>query len=166
MYRSAIFQVAAEAHGKVAKSSLFAVDGQKVCQRLGGMAVTAVARVDDGNACIGRRHIGCALLGVTHGDNIGVAADNLGGIGNALALGCRRGGCLGKADDASAQLQHRRLKAETRASGRLKEQRCQLFAAASLAVLFGRCNNILGNRDQLLDLGGGQILYIDQMSHV
>ena len=110
---AAVFQVTAKAHGQVVQSTLFAANGQKVGQRLGGVCVAAVTCVDNGNGGVAGGNQRRALVRVTHGDDVGIAADDLGGIGNALALGGRGAFRLGEADDVTAQLVHSRLKGKT-----------------------------------------------------
>lgn len=55
MDRAAELQIAAEADREVVETPLFALDGQQVGQRLRGMGMAAVARIDDRNPCILRR---------------------------------------------------------------------------------------------------------------
>ena len=86
MYGSAVFEVAAEAHGEVGESAFFAVDGEKVGESLCGMAVTSVSGVYNGNRRVYCRHIRCSLERMAHCDDIGVAGDDLCGVRHALAL--------------------------------------------------------------------------------
>ena len=46
---TAEFKVAAQAHRQVGETPLFSLDGEKVGEGLGGMVVSAVTRIDNGN---------------------------------------------------------------------------------------------------------------------
>ncbi len=79
-----------------------------------------------------------ALLGVAHGDDVGVAADGADGVGHALALG--GGGAAGAEEKPStlpAQLEHGALEAQAGAGGGLEEQGGQFFAVAGFAGIGG-----------------------------
>ena len=102
---------------------------------------------------------------MTHGHNICVAGDHLGGIRHALTLGGGRRTGLTETDDAAAQLPHGSLKAQAGAGGRLEEEGCQLLALAGLSVLIGIGDNVAGGVQQLLQLLNGKINNIDQTSH-
>ena len=49
MHGSSVFEISADTDGEVIKSSRLALDGYKVGERLGGVIVTAVTRVDERN---------------------------------------------------------------------------------------------------------------------
>ena len=73
--------------------TIFAGSGEGVGDRrfevgegLRGVIVTAVARIDYRDERVLGCNEGCALLGVTHSDDINVAADYRNGIRNAFAL--------------------------------------------------------------------------------
>ena len=150
--RSAVFEVSAKADGQMIQASLFTVDRKQICQGLRRMCVSAVARVDHGNARALRCHIGCTLLGMAHRDNIGITADDLRGIRHTLTLRCRAARCLGKSEHVTAKLHHRGLKAQSRTGRWLKEERGELLALASLRIFFRIGNNIICSRDQGVDL--------------
>ena len=86
VHRAPVLEVAANADGQMAQPSLFPVNGQQIGQRLSGVVVTAVPGVDHRQLRAVGRHQRRAVLGVAHGDDIGVAADGLDGIGYAFAL--------------------------------------------------------------------------------
>ena len=115
-------QVAAQADRQVVQPPLFAVDGHEVGQRLRGVVVSAVARVDDRDLRVHGRDQRRALLGMAHGDDVAVTADGADGVGHTLALG--GGGAVGggEAQHLPAQTQHGALEAETSAGGGLEEQ--------------------------------------------
>ena len=150
--RPAVFQVAAQTDGEVIQPPHFPGNGQQVGKGLGGVVVAAVSGVDDGNGGRLTCHIGCALFGVAHGDDVGVAADDFGGVRHAFALGGGGRAGLAEADDAAAQLQHRGLKAQAGAGGGLKEQRRQLLVGAFVPVVFRVGNDVLGGGDQPIQL--------------
>ena len=165
MHRPAEFKIAAEADGQVVEPSLFTVYREQVGEGLGRVAVTAVARIDDGYRGVHCRHERRPLLRVAHGDDVGVAGYDLRGIRYALSFGSRGALSLGKAEHAAAQLKHRRLKAETGPCGRLKKQGRELLALALLAVFCGGGYNIVGSCDKLLYLGRGKLRNINKASH-
>ena len=136
-------EVSAEADGQIVQSALLTVDGEQVSQRLGGVVVTAVTGVDHGDAGSLGSHIGSTLSGVAHGDDVSIAADGLGCVGHALALGGGGGLGFGEADDIAAQLVHGGLKAQTGTGGGLEEQGSQLLVLAAIPILFRICNNIV-----------------------
>ena len=165
VYRAAVFQIAAEADGQMVQPPLFPVNGQQVRQGLGGVVVAAVTGIDHGNGGIEGCHKGRALLGVAHGDDIRVAADDPCRVGYALPFCAGGAGCLGKAQHVSAQLIHGRLKAEPCAGRGFEKQRGQLPAPAFFAVGCGIGNNVICRVHQALDLLCGQVQNIDQVSH-
>ena len=150
--RPAVFQVAAQTDGEIAQPPHFPGNGQQIGKGLGGVVVAAVSGVDDGNGGRLTCHVGRALLGVAHGDDVGVAADDFGGIRHAFALGGGGRAGLAEADDAAAQLQHRGLEAQAGAGGGFKEQGCQLLVGASVPVGFRVGNDVLGGGDQPIQL--------------
>ena len=86
MNGSAEFEVAAEAYSQVIKVSLFTAYREKIGKSLCRVIVTSVTCVYYGNRRIERSDIGCALLGVTHSNYIGVTGNDLNRIGYAFAL--------------------------------------------------------------------------------
>ena len=162
---TAELQVAAQADGQALEGVLAAPDGQQVGQGLGGMVVSAVTCVDDGHACTAGSNNGSAFLGMTHDDDVSVAADGLNGVRQALTLsgGGRTG--LGEADDGAAQALHSSLEAQSGTGGGLKEQGSQQLVVAGVLVLFGVCDNVLGGGDQLVDLLQGEVSNVHQISH-
>ena len=63
---------------------------EQIRQRLRGVIMSAVARVDDGHGADLSRRGGRAFLGVTHGDDVRIASHGAHSIGHAFTLGCRR----------------------------------------------------------------------------
>ena len=162
---TAVLQVAAQTDGQIVQPAHLPGNGQQVRQGLGGMEMTAVTGVDDGNGGITGCHIGCTLFGMAHSDNIGIAADDFGGVGNALALGGGGGAGFAESDDAATQLQHSRLKAQAGTGGGFKEQGSQLLVGALVLVGFGIGYDITGSGDKIIQLFNGKIQNIDQTSH-
>ena len=164
MHGAPEFQVTAESHGEVFKPALLAINGQQVCQRLGGMIVPAVPGIYDGDA---RVHCGDqrrTLLGVAHGDDVGVAADNLCRVGNAFSLGGRGALGFGEADHVSAELIHGGLKTQPGAGGGFKEQGGELLSAAEPAVGLGPGDDVVCGVNQLLKLFRAEIKNVNQAS--
>ena len=127
-------EVAAQADGQVVQTALAAADGHQVGHGLGRVLVAAVACVDDRDAGVPAGPQRCALLGVAHGHDVGVAGDDADGVGHALALGCTGDGLAREAEDMSAEIQHRGLKRKTGAGGRLVEQGGQLFVGGHVLI--------------------------------
>ena len=91
------FQIAAKANGKAIQTPLLPVDGQKVCQGLGGVVVTTVTCIDDGHLTELSGGIRRALLGMAHGDDVGIAADGVDGVPHSFTLGGGAGIGFGEA---------------------------------------------------------------------
>ena len=166
MYGSTELEVAAKTDGQIIERSLLALDGQKVCQGLGGMEVTAVTCVDDrhgGNLC---RNVGSAFLGMTHSDDIGISAYHADGIRNAFALGRRAARRIGEAENVTAEAHHSGGEAESGSRGRLEEERAENLALAGFRVFRGIFNNIFCGRDHLVDFRSGKFKNVNQTSHV
>ena len=161
---AAEFQVAAEADGEVVQTALLPVDGQQVGEGLSGVVVATITGVDDGHLGHLSGGKGRALLGVAHGDDVGVAADGVDGVAHGLALGGGAGVGGREAQHAAAQCQHGGLKAQAGAGGGLEEQGGQLLVGAGVLVLGGVCNDVLGGGDQLVDLLHGQVDNINEIS--
>ena len=75
VHGSAKLQVTANADGKIVQSTFFALNGQKVGKRLGGVVVSAVARVYYRHGRLHRGNKRRTLLGVAHCDNVRITAD-------------------------------------------------------------------------------------------
>ena len=129
------------------------------------VVMSAISRIYNRNTRVHCRYKRCALFGVTHGDDIGITADGLGGIGNALALGGRGAVCRRKADDLTAQFQHGGFKGQTGTGGGLKEQGCQLFPVAHMSEPVGIFDDLVGGVDQTLDLFHRKVGDTEQASH-
>ena len=94
---TAEFQVSAQADGQMIETALQGADRHQVCQGLGGMLMSAVARVnhrDRGNGC---GYHGRTLLRMTHGAYISIAGNHTNRIGNTFSLGCGAGRRTGEA---------------------------------------------------------------------
>ena len=165
VYGSAVLEVAAKAYGQIVESALFTVDGVKVSQSLGGMAMAAVARIDHGDGSIGCGYQRSALQGVTHGNDICIAGNDLCGICNAFALGCRGRACAGNRNHVTAQAEHCCFKAESGTGRGFKKQGSQDLAVASVRVLSGVIRNVACRCNQLIQLFNGQLDRVNQTSH-
>ena len=154
---TAELEVAAEADGQVVEAALFTVDGEQVGQRLRGVVVAAVARVDDGNLRVHGSDQRRAFLRVAHGNDVGIAAHGAHRVGNALALGGGRAACGPEAQHLATETEHRRLKAQARAGRGLKEERCEDLAVALVCVGLGVGDDVIGRGDHFVDLLGAQL---------
>ena len=101
---------------------------------MGGVLVAAVTGVDDRDAGITAGAQRGTLLGVAHGDDIGVAGHHTDGVGHTLALGSAGDRFTGEAQHMAAQVQHSGLKGEAGASGWLVEQGGKLFVLGDVLV--------------------------------
>ena len=164
-YRSSVLEVAAEADGQTVELMLMTADGAEVGKCLRGMAVRAVARVDNGNGRILRRNVSRTREGMAHCDDVGIAGNYARGVRNALAL--RRGGVSArlKAENASAELEYCRLKGESGSCRGLEEKCCDLFAVARGRIFCGIGDNIVSGVKKRADFLDTQIKNIDQTSH-
>ena len=158
------FEVPAEADGKPVQPPLLPVDGQQIGKGLGGVVVSAVPGVDDGDLAELGGGEGGALLGVAHGDDVGVAADGVDGIPHGLPLGGGAGGGLREAQDASPQGQHGGLKGEAGPGGRLEKEGGQLLVGAGGLVFGGARDNVLRRGDQFVDFLHGEVGDVDDVS--
>ena len=163
--RAAVFQVTAQTDGQIIQPAHFPGNGQQVRQGLGGVVVTAVSGVDYGDGGSLRGHERSALFRMPHGDDVSVAAENLGGVGYAFALGSGGRAGFTEANDAAAQFQHGRLKAQPGAGGRLEEQSGQLFVGTLVLVGFGVGNDILCSSDEPIQFFYAQFQDAVQASH-
>src|SRR5574341_1351504 len=68
----------------------FSFDGQQVEQRLGGVFVSAVTCIDDGNLGVSRSFGGSASHRVSHNNDIGIVLNSADCVGNGFALPNRR----------------------------------------------------------------------------
>ncbi len=128
---AAELQVAAQADGQVIQPSHAAAYGHEVRQGLGGVLVAAVARIDHRDAGVAGSAQRCALFGVAHGHNVGVAGDYADGVGDAFTLGSAGNVLARKTQHVSAEVQHGRLEGEAGAGGRLVEQGGEFLWAAT-----------------------------------
>ena len=129
------------------------------------MVVSAVTGVDYGDGGSLRGHERSALFRMPHGDDVSVAAENLGGVGYAFALGSGGRAGLAEANDAAAQFQHGSFKAQAGTGGRLEEQSGQLFVGALVLVGFGMGNDIFCSGDDPIQLLNAQFQDAVQASH-
>ena len=84
--------VAHDTHLETLERALLFPDGVEVEQRLRGMLVLAIARIDHGRIGMLRDHIRCARIFMAHDEHIDLhRIERLDGINKALALYCGRG---------------------------------------------------------------------------
>ena len=99
---AAELQIAAQTNGQIIQSAHAAADGHQVGQGLGGVLVAAITGVDHRNAGVAGSTQRRALLGVAHGNDIGIAGYHPDGVGYALALGGAGHVLAGKAQHMAA----------------------------------------------------------------
>ena len=166
MYGASEFQVAAQTDRQMVQPSLQAADGHQIRQRLGGMLMTAIACIDDGDAGKGCCDHGSALFGMAHGADIRIAGNDADGVSNAFPFG-GGGGCrIGEAEHASAKIQHGGLKAQPGSGTGFIEAGGEFFPRTGVRegnrILF----NIGSELKQPVQLLYGKIKRVHQMSHV
>ena len=87
MDRAAVFQIAAHHHGEPLERAFFLAQRVQIAQSLGWMLVAAIASVDHRHVGMFRHRLHRAIPIVAHDEYIGVARNNLGGIGDRFAFG-------------------------------------------------------------------------------
>ena len=87
MHGAPEFQVAAEAYRVPLEAALQGAYRKHVGERLRGVEVAAVARVDDRAGGVAACEERGALLGVPHGDDVHVGAYGADGVGKRFPLG-------------------------------------------------------------------------------
>ena len=103
------------------------------------------------------RYHRCSLLGMPHGNNIRIVGDGLNGIRHTFSFGRRGTAGSGKAQNGSAQFQHRRLKGKSGSCGRLEKESRQLLMLTSFPVLFFVFLNLIRQIHQMIQLFNAQI---------
>ena len=89
MNRAAKLQVAAKSDRHVIKPSLQRLYGHEICQSLCRMLVAAITRVDNRYARKLTGNHRCTFLGMTHGNNVGIAGNDANRVGDALSFARR-----------------------------------------------------------------------------
>ena len=143
-----------------------ALDGEQVRQGLGGVAVRAVAGVDDGHA----GHFGGVELGtlnvVAHGNYIGKAAHYAHGVAHGFSLAHGRVFGVGEAQDVAAQLHHGRCKTESGAGGGLIKERSQLAVGHTALIAFAVGDDVLRQGNDFVGLLLGEIHRVNEVLHI
>jgi hypothetical protein len=118
---SSIFQIARKDDVQIVDFSLALPNGKEIDQRLCGVLVGPIARIDDRLLDrIGSLACGLLLRMADH-RHIGIAANHLHRIDQGLSLLRRCDPTIGKADHSASQAMHGRLKREPCPSRRLEE---------------------------------------------
>jgi len=86
MHGAAVAQVADQRHAHITQLALLPADGVEVQQRLRGVLVRPVPRVDDWNGGVVGGDAGAALERMADDDDVGVGLDDTHGVGDGLAL--------------------------------------------------------------------------------
>ena len=165
MHRTTEFQVTAQADGQIVQPAFAAADGHQVGQGLGGMLVAAVTGVDHRDAGVAGSTQRCALLGVAHSHDVGIAGHHTDGVGHALAFAGAGHVLTGKAQHMAAQVQHGGLKRKAGAGGRLIEQGGQFFVGGHILIGGRIVVDAVGKVEQGGDFLLGEIQRVDQMTH-
>ena len=145
--------------------ALALADGHQVNEGLGGVVVAAVPGVDhrDGGVHGGPQRR--ALLGVAHGDDVGVAAHHPGGVGHRLPLGGAGLFRPREAQGPAPQPQHGGFKGEAGPGAGLIEQGGQPPALGGVGVGGGVRPDPVGQVQHGEGLGIGEVGRFNQMSH-
>ena len=115
VHGATVFQVTHDTDGKVLDAPLSGPNGVEVEQRLGGMLILAVARVDDRHIADVGGPAGRSVARMAQHDGVAVGGKHLDGVVQALALGHRAAFSTGKAGFTAAQLMDRGQEAVARA---------------------------------------------------
>ena len=107
----------------------------------------------------------CALLGVAHSHDVGIAGHHADGVGHALAFAGAGHVLTGKAQHMAAQVQHGGLKRKAGAGGRLIEQGGQFFVGGHILIGGRIVVDAVGKVEQGGDFLLGEIQRVDQMTH-
>ena len=121
MHGASVFQIAAHGDFQMVQAALRFVNGDQIQQRLAGVLVGAVARVNHGHARKFGQHARCAVFRVALDNRIGIAGDNSRGIGQRFAFFRAGVRAVGKTDDLTAQPLHGGFERQARAGGRFEE---------------------------------------------
>ena len=127
--------------------------------------MSAVTCIDDGHSCVHRRPERGTLFGMAHGDDVGVVADNAGGVchGFTLTGAGELGSC--KAQRLAAEAEHGRLKRKPGARGGLVEQRRQNAPVAQVRIGSGIRFHPVGKVEKGQLLVQRKAVRLDEVSH-
>ncbi len=162
--RPAVFQVPPEGDLQSLDAVPLLEERIEVAEGLGGMLVAAVAGVDDRYAGVVGDDLGGAFPRVADDDDVGVAADYPGGIGDAFALGQGAGADVRGGDDAAAEPVHGGLEGEARAGARLEEKAGHDLAAAEAVLLAHVGGHFIGQGEKGHYLAVGEVVDGHQIS--
>ena len=158
-------EVSAETDGNAVDVPEFPLDRQEVRQGLRGMAVGAVTGIDDGHGRYFRGIELCTLDVVAHGDDVGEAAHHADGVLHAFALGDGTAAGVGEAEHVAAEFHHGGGEAQPGAGAGLIEEGGEFLVRHAALVTFAVGDDILGKRDDFVDLLLGQVGRVDEVFH-
>ena len=137
----------------------------RVGERLGRVAVRAVAGVDDRHAGHLGGHKRRALDGVAHRDDVGEAAHHADGVLHRLALADGRILRIGETEDVAAELHHRGREGQARAGAGFVEERGELLVGHAALVALAVGDDVFGQGYNLVDFLLGEVGRIDEVFH-
>ena len=161
MHGAAERQIAAQADGQVGDTTEARLQRRQVGERLRGVHVAAVARVDHGHGRGARGDQRRSLLRVADGDHVHVVGHGLERVGDGLALGHRGELRAGEPDDLAAEPQHGGLEAQASARAGLIKKRGQHPAVAGMRHAFAVRIDVCRLVQQISNLGNGKRIQRD-----
>ena len=129
------------------------------------MLMTAVTGIDYRNPAVAGGTQRGAFLGMAHGGDVGIAADDADGVRNGLAFGSAGDARVGEAQHLPAEIQHGRFKGKAGAGARLVEQSGQPFAGGHVLVGGRIIVDTVGQIHQAKGFIQRKVRRVDQMSH-
>ena len=150
MNRPAVFEIAAQPDAQMIEPSFFLAERHHIGERLSGMEMSPVPRVDDGYAGIQRGGQGGPGHRMPHSDDVRVAADHPDGIFQGFPFGNRGVRRIVEPDDPPAQPQHGGLKGHLGAGGGLIKQRGQDLPPAHAVIIVQMRADIAGETGDVL----------------
>ena len=141
--RTSEFQISAKSNGEIIKTPFQGTDGKQVGKSLRGVLMPAVSGIDNRYSGFLRGNQWGAFLWMAHGAYVCIAGNHTDGIRNTFPFGSGAGVCTGKAKNASAQIQHGSLEAESCPGTGFIKAGCKFFALACMGIFAGILFNII-----------------------
>ena len=165
MHGASVEQVAAESDSQTVEMPEFALYGEQVGESLRRVAVAAVAGIDNRYARYARSDERRTLDVMTHGDDVGEAADHAHGVFDGLALAHRRIAGVGEPEYVAAQFHHRGGETQPRAGTRFVEQGGEFAPLATLGIAVAVGYYVFGESDDVGGLFRSEVCRVDKMFH-
>ncbi len=159
MYSATVLQIAPQRYLEALERPPLLLDRVEITERLAGMLMAAVARVDHWDVRVVGHNLGGTLPRVSDDDDVRVAADHPGHIRYALAFGQRRVPHLGNGYHPAPEPVHSGLERQARPRTRLEEETRHYHALAELCLLSQRLAHLIREHEDPLDFLVGEVLY-------